>query len=72
MIGILLIKRTFDMPRKKVSCLNETRTMKNGMKATCIAYCMYKDIEDGTIVNTQKIHFYKVMLEKHMLELQGK
>ncbi len=62
MIGILLIKRTFDMPRKKVSCLNETRTMKNGMKATCIAYRMYKDIdiqfEDGTIVNTQKIHFY--------------
>ncbi len=51
------------MPRRKVSCLNETRLMKNGMKATCIEYRMYKDIdiqfEDGTIVrHTQKIHFY--------------
>lgn len=36
--------------------------MKNGMKATCIAYRMYKDMdiqfEDGTIVTTQKVHFY--------------
>ena len=50
------------MPRKKASCLNETKVMKNGMKATCIAYRLAKDMdvkfEDGTIVeHVQKVHF---------------
>jgi len=52
------------MSRTKKSCLNETRIMKNGMKATCIAYRLAKDIdvqfEDGTIIeHVQKVHFYK-------------
>lgn len=52
------------MPRKKVDCVNETRKMNNGMKATCIAYRQSKDMdiqfEDGTIIeHVQKVHFYK-------------
>lgn len=51
------------MPRKKASCLNKTVTMKNGMKATCVAYREFKDMdilfEDGTLVqHIQKHHFY--------------
>ena len=52
------------MPRKKTSCINETKVMNNGMKATCIAYRLAKDMdvqfEDGTIVeHVQKTHFDK-------------
>lgn len=51
------------MPRKKAECINETRIMKNGMRATCIAYRLANDIDiqfdDGTVIeHTQKSHFY--------------
>ncbi len=52
------------MPRKNASCVHETRIMTNGMKATCIAYRLAKDIdvqfEDGTIIeHVQKCHFFE-------------
>ena len=40
------------MPRKKTSCVNETKIMNNGMKATCIAYRLAKDIYKGTVLSS--------------------
>ena len=51
------------MPKPLKTCLNESRIMKNGMKATCVIYRSSKDIdvlfEDGFVAeHIQKIHFY--------------
>lgn len=56
-------KRGVVMQISKVSCLGETRLMKNGMQAKCITYRLANDIdiqfEDGTTIeHTQKVHFY--------------
>lgn len=56
-----------DVRSKNSSCLNETRIMKNGLKATCIAYRSARDIdiqfENGIIVtNKRKVRFYNGQL----------